>query len=165
VTLVLQPLPEADFPFARQAIILGFARLLGPIRGLNPAQAHLEAIDQVGTLLTSGFHTPGHHLFHLVDAPVLSATPAPPPLGLLWVYLQVPKRKACLYWLEIEPASRGRKLSRQALTLLETWLLTQGITHLTLEVFADNPIACTLYRTSGYQELGYVLQKNLRTAP
>jgi GNAT superfamily N-acetyltransferase len=69
-----------------------------------------------------------------------------------------------LYEIELDEAARGRGLGREAMLALEAKARELGAEKLTLNVFAGNEIARSLYHSLGYVEEAVQMGKMLESA-
>jgi ribosomal protein S18 acetylase RimI-like enzyme len=84
------------------------------------------------------------------------------PVGRLWITLKHPQGVAgCafLYDIEVEPEFRGGGYGRALLAAAEDAVREHGGTALELNVFGDNPVAISLYATSGYAVVTQQMRK------
>ena len=82
-------------------------------------------------------------------------------VGHLWVWVDAPLQRAFIYAFLVVEDRRRRGIGRQALRLLEDHLRAQDVTRISLNVFADNAGARTLYEGLGYRTTSYVMLKAL----
>lgn len=114
------------------------------------------ATDQTNAVLPGGRPAEGHLLYRLVDdhgTAVGSVWIGPPPGGLrdmLWVW-----------YVEVDPAYRGRGLGRAAMVLIEEEARSRGAAELRLNVFGHNTTARRLYESIGYETTAITMRKRL----
>ena len=59
-----------------------------------------------------------------------------------------------IHRLCVDPMYQNRGIARETLGYIENVLRDAGIESIRLDVFCDNPAALSLYRNSGYEEVG-----------
>jgi ribosomal protein S18 acetylase RimI-like enzyme len=135
-------------------------------------QSHLRAGDwdanhatalsraEFDRLLPQGLGSPGHTLRILVDATTGV------PVGSVWWYIPPAPNPGVvpslfIYWLGIDEAFRRRGYGRAALLLVEREATAAGLHFVDLHVFADNPEAIRLYRSSGFEPTGMRMRRTL----
>lgn len=119
------------------------------------AEAEEKAARRVDELLPSGAVSPGM-LLRTAEAADGRA------VGMVWVALDRPQPGATwIYYIEVEPAHRGKGYGRSLLRAAEQECARQGATSIGLNVFGGNISARTLYETSGYQITAMNMRKSL----
>jgi GNAT superfamily N-acetyltransferase len=76
-------------------------------------------------------------------------------------YLQH-KQHAYLGFMYVEPAYRGRGVNKIIIEALEKWAISQGITEMRLEVYAENTPAVSAYEKAGFSALLVQMRKGLK---
>jgi GNAT superfamily N-acetyltransferase len=66
-----------------------------------------------------------------------------------------------LGFMYVIPEHRGRGVNKKIVEALEAWSLSQGVTEMQLEVYADNVGAIKAYEKSGYSGLLLTMRKAL----
>lgn len=77
------------------------------------------------------------------------------------VYLTHPKH-SYLGFMYVVPEHRGKGINKKIIKALEAWSLSQGVTEMRLEVYAENVGAVKAYEKSGYAGLTVAMRKRLR---
>lgn len=132
-----------------------FAGRLVELGGWDPAESRVHAEQSVQRFFPDGRPGPGQHLSVAVDA-------AGETVGRLWLDDGSGEHgRATVSWIEILPDFRGRGLGRQLLALAEEQCRQWGRTQVTLNVFARNDAARSLYRSAGYRETHVAMAKEL----
>jgi RimJ/RimL family protein N-acetyltransferase len=122
-----------------------------------PVEREREAArKQVKELLPEGLKTKGHLLYNVVIKKTGEE------VGELWVKLEEEAKHAFIYDISIREDMRGRGLGKQTLSLLDTKLAERKIEQVGLNVFADNLVAQSLYKSMGYYPVAFAMQKDLR---
>ncbi|WP_055586078.1 GNAT family N-acetyltransferase [Streptacidiphilus griseoplanus] len=156
-----RPIGEAEFPGWAAA---GEERYIGELvaSGLTEEQARAKSADDHRRLLPDGPHTRDTLLTRLLPEQPADAEP----LGDLWVQLRgrtLPGGEDLAWVLSVDVAeqARGRGHGRALMLLAERACLAEGVRHLGLNVFADNPVAGGLYGSLGYRTTARRLGKRL----
>jgi ribosomal protein S18 acetylase RimI-like enzyme len=149
-------MPATDFGGYIEREAEGYARERARNLGTPVEQEREVAARQIRDLLPQGVHTPGHHLWHVArsEAEVV---------GTLWVYVDRERGSAFIYSIAIDEQHRGQGLGRRTLELLEEEAKALGVKRISLNVFADNPVARRLYESQGYTTTSVNMQKVLRS--
>ena len=66
-----------------------------------------------------------------------------------------------LGFMFVVPEHRGKGVNKMIIDALESWSLSQGVSVIELEVFAENSSAVKAYEKSGYQGLMLTMRKAL----
>jgi ribosomal protein S18 acetylase RimI-like enzyme len=144
---------------------------MGPLaRGRDPrvrrrqdaagAWPDVEALERSATafrqLAPDGRATAGHELRSVVDD-------AGTVVGSVWLAPRdaIGTGSAFIFDIEIAAAHRGRGHGRAALLALEPPARDLGDDAIGLHVFADNEVARSLYRSTGYEETDVTMRKDL----
>ncbi|BCB77640.1 GNAT family N-acetyltransferase [Phytohabitans flavus] len=155
--LSVRPMTQAEFAQWRYAIARRFADSK-VAAGSWAAETALErALTANDALLPDGLATEGMLLLKGVR-------PDGTPIGRLWIRLGHPDGAAgCafLYDIEVEPEFRGAGYGRALLAAAEEAVRAQGLAELELNVFGHNPVAMSLYATSGYRVVTQQMRKTL----
>ncbi|MBD2101177.1 N-acetyltransferase [Leptolyngbya sp. FACHB-261] len=90
-------------------------------------------------------------------------------IGCLWLGTGIDQvygdRVAYVFLIYVEPEHRRQGIATALIKTGEAWAQTQAYRQVSLQVFADNPAALSLYERLGYQPLSLMLQKPLRQEP
>jgi len=152
----LIPLTEAQWDRWLEAMIPAYAAEQARA-GTWPAD---EAVDRAAAstrgLLPEGMATPGHHVRSIVDDDGNH-------VGVLWFAPadRIGAGSAYIYDFEVFEPFRGRGLGRAALAALEPIVRELGYDAISLNVFGDNEVARSLYRSFGYLETKITMRKRL----
>jgi len=141
----LQPMTEADYPPWRTQSIADYAQEKQRSGQWDAADADKQAQAAFAELLPAGLHTPGHHLYTIVDATGTS-------VGAIWIARQEQPcgPVAFIYDLVVWPAHRRQGHGEAAMRALEHEVLRLGFAGLALHVFGHNEVARALYARLGY---------------
>lgn len=83
-------------------------------------------------------------------------------VGELWVGPNGPDHRVWwVWWVQTYEPYRGKGYGRQLMELCDRLAKENSATALGLQVFANNPIARSLYNSVGYKEMTIVMQKDL----
>jgi ribosomal protein S18 acetylase RimI-like enzyme len=125
-------------------------------RNLNHTvdEERAEATRQYDQLLPAGVESPAQRLWSVLDE-----TGAV--VGSLWVALKDGATQAFIYYIVINEDQRGKGYGKATLDALDATLKPLGVTHIGLNVFADNPVAQRLYARQGYTITNYSMQKRI----
>jgi ribosomal protein S18 acetylase RimI-like enzyme len=124
--------------------------------GMTAREAEEKAARDFESLFPDGRPIEGQYLLVVEEARSGAA------LGALH-YAERPlgSKRAWLYEIWIDEASRGRGFGRQAMLLLEEEVRRRGFTRIELNVFGGNERARRLYRSLGYREIAVEMGKHL----
>ncbi|MGA8296839.1 MAG: GNAT family N-acetyltransferase [Acidimicrobiales bacterium] len=147
-------------PFERDEIEAYHASMLARFTaeleasGMSKEQARSHAGQSDSLVFPGGKLAEGHYVGHVVvdgdDVGALWLGPAEGEVDRWWIY-----------YVEIDEEKRGRGLGREAMLLAESVARDHGATTLGLNVFGDNDIARSLYRSLGYGEVSIQMRKPL----
>ncbi len=133
-----------------------FAGRLVQLGGWDPAESQAHAERSVQRFFPDARPGPGQHLYVAVAAATGNV------VGRLWLDDGGGEHgRATISWIEILPDFRGRGFGRQLLALAEQQCRCWGRTQVTLNVFARNDAARSLYASAGYRELAVSMAKEL----
>lgn len=84
-------------------------------------------------------------------------------VGALWVGPDTTESDDAwwVWYVEIDPAFRGRGLGREAMALAEQFARERGATRLGLNVMGANAVARSLYESLGYRTVSISMTKTL----
>lgn len=120
--------------------------------GLTRAEAEEKAGRDHRALFPEGKPTEGQHLFAIEDERGET-------IGRL--FFATRPSGTWLYEIELEERVRGRGLGRETMLAFEALAREQGAERVTLNVFAGNEVARSLYRSLGYAEESVHMGKRL----
>jgi ribosomal protein S18 acetylase RimI-like enzyme len=128
--------------------------------GAWDADVALEKAERTfARLLPEGIATENHHFSSIVDDDGSC-------VGMIWFVLQVAEnaKSAFICDFEIYDRFRRRGYGKRALVALEEKLQREGVSKVSLHVFAHNQAARSLYERLGYVSTGINMTKPLTTA-
>lgn len=132
-------------------------------RALADRISHVEAEQfvrrQFDASLPQGFHTAGHHFFHIV------ASDTGARVGIAWVRLDKASREAYLCNVTVSPEHRRKGYASAAVEAIADRARAEGCTVLALNVFAPNTAAQRLYRKLGLEVVSMHMNMALSDAP
>ncbi len=108
--------------------------------GYNQIDAAAGMRSELNDLLPLGIQTPGHNILGVFDNESR--------IGFVWYAME--NQQAWLYFLGIDSAYQGKGFASKALTALESLLIQQKITALSLNVFASNARVFSFYKKCGF---------------
>jgi ribosomal protein S18 acetylase RimI-like enzyme len=154
VTLV--PMTADTFERWRVAAIRGYAEDKVRVGAWPASEALARSERAFAELLPEGRATVGHELCSIVEETGAI-------VGALWFGpVDSLGPGTCFIWdIEVAPEARGRGHGRAALQALEPIARELGYDAIALHVFADNDVARSLYRSSGYVETDVSMRKRL----
>jgi ribosomal protein S18 acetylase RimI-like enzyme len=152
--ITLRPMTPEEFTTFRAEGLEDYAHERA--RNLNHPieEERAEATRQYDHLLPDGVGSPGQRLWSVLDG-------AGAVVGSLWVALKDGATHAFIYYIVINADQRGKGYGKATLDALDATLKPLGVTHIGLNVFADNPIAQRLYARQGYTITNYSMQKQI----
>ncbi len=106
-------------------------------------------------LLPEGKETDSHSLYTIV----VKATEEK--VGSLWVKKDTKQKEAFIYEFNIHDDKQGKGFGTEAINVLERILMKQGISGLSLHVFAHNKQAIRLYERLGFETTNINMKKRL----
>jgi ribosomal protein S18 acetylase RimI-like enzyme len=115
-------------------------------------QERETAARQFAELLPEGLQTDGHFLW-------LIAEYGGDIVGHVWVYVDRKRGQAFIYNILIDAERRGQGIGKQTLRAVEEQMKRMSVTHIGLNVFADNAVAIGLYQTLGYRTTNFNMRK------
>lgn len=110
---------------------------------LEPAEAHVRAVEQSAQLLPEGLATPGHEILTLLADGETA--------GSIWLQHGYAPDTSYVFGVEVDEDKRGRGLGRAVMQAAEVASLAAGSHRLGLYVFGHNTVAIRLYVSLGYQ--------------
>jgi ribosomal protein S18 acetylase RimI-like enzyme len=134
---------EDEFAGWRDETERGYAADIAGSGAMSPEDATARSIAQMRQLLPDGLQTAGHSFLTLCadgEAVATNWIEHRPSTGVSWVY-----------GVETHEQFRGKGYGRAAMVLGEQATLDAGDTHLALNVFGQNGVAISLYRSMGYR--------------
>jgi ribosomal protein S18 acetylase RimI-like enzyme len=155
--LVLRELTAAEL--ARYLVHLeqSYADDMHRLGGVPEAVAREDARRSSLELFPGGRPTEGHRLWRAEDGDGR-------PVGLLWLARLHPgtaRDHVWIYDIEVDADRRGEGWGRRLLERAETIAGQWGARSLELNVFGDNDVARTLYRSAGFREQRVIMTKAL----
>ncbi|GAA0495750.1 putative N-acetyltransferase YycN [Paractinoplanes deccanensis] len=132
---------EAEAHYARSAVA----------SGQSEQDAARAAADTYARLLPGEFDTPGNHFWYAYDGDRR--------VGFLWI--KVDHSTAFVHNVAVEAGLRRRGYGRAIMLAAERWCHDNGLTRMSLHVFAHNTGARALYEQLGFAETGRNMAKAL----
>ena len=124
--------------------------------GMEEDEARAKADQDFAMLVREGRPLAGQHLF------VIEETETNEQIGRVWLGERFPGRPiGVIYDIEIEERFRGRGLGREAMLLVEEEARRRGFTEIRLNVWGNNEIARSLYRSLEYLEFAIAMRKRI----
>jgi ribosomal protein S18 acetylase RimI-like enzyme len=154
--LHVRPLRADEYPEWQTRSRSRYAEDLVRHAGMRRPHAVAKAGADFATLLPQGAATPGHDVYVLEDE-------TRGEVGHLWLAERELDGEPVVYVYEIEIAehARGRGLGRAAMRLAEEETRRRGRATVALNVFGENAVARSLYRSLGYAEVAVAMRKRL----
>ncbi len=152
--VTLRPMTEAEFQHLMSYQWEEYAQERARNFRTPIEEERANAKRQTAELLKEGLNTPGHRFWTVVDD-------AGAAVGILWVFIDAPKRSAFIYDIAMDAAQRGKGYGRQTLAALEQELRSLGVTRIELNVFGDNAVAYRLYQSVGYWTVATHMRKDI----
>lgn len=134
---------EAEFAAWRDETERGYAADIAESGVMSPERAREMAAAQTRELLPDGLQTAGHSFLCLCADGAVVATN--------WIQHHRWPGVSWVYGVETHEQFRGRGYGRAAMLLGEQSALDAGDTHLALNVFGQNGVAISLYKSMGYR--------------
>ncbi len=150
--VALRPLHPHEFAGYRESFIRDWAADLARVEQLSLAEATLQATRRTDASLPDGVATKGHQLHAILHCDVR--------VGTLWFSVDAEGR-AFLDDITVDEPFRRQGHARRALQLFEALARAQGLAHIDLHVYRDNPGAIALYEQLGYRVTGLKMRKAL----
>ena len=131
-------------------------------------QAMIEAERPFDERIRSGDEVHYYDLEGLISSPeaeVLVAELGPEIIGSGYARLEAAEgylkhdRHSYLGFMYVVPEHRGKGVNKMIIEALEAWSLSQGVTVMQLEVYADNAAARKAYEKSGYNAVLLTMRK------
>ncbi len=157
--VTLEKMTPEEYQAFLPHLIEGYAQEISQNFDTPIEEARERSRKQTGELLPQGVDTPDHRLY------TVRREGFPESAGVLWVFVDPPKKTAFIYDIEIAEALRGQGIGRAVLGLLDDMLRPEGFTKIGLHVFGNNPAARHLYETAGYVVVSQNMQKNINPNP
>lgn len=155
--LSVRPMTQAEFDEWQEVLSRRFADSKVAAGTWRAEEALAKAREANAALLPHGLATEGMLILKAVR-------PDGAPVGRLWITLRHPQGApgcAFLYDIEVEPELRGQGYGRALLAAAEDAVREHGLSELELNVFGDNPVAISLYSSSGYRVTTQQMRKAL----
>ena len=124
--------------------------------GMTLAEAQKKSDDDFLRILPDGLKSADQYIFAIKE----NGTDW---IGTIWFGVRgaVDNRKAFIYDVVLEEATRGKGYGKKTMELLENEVKKLGLRHIGLHVFGHNKIARNLYEKMGYGVTNLVLEKVL----
>lgn len=150
----LRPMTEAEYDAFRAHTLEGYIADRAAADETTLEHERETSTKQVNDILSEGFATPGHRFWKVIE-------PGGAVVGSLWVMIDDAQRRAFIYDIEIDEAQRGRGYGEATMRALEEELRPTDITHIALNVFAQNTTARALYDKLGYRVAATYMHKRI----
>jgi ribosomal protein S18 acetylase RimI-like enzyme len=126
--------------------------------GETPEQARENAERQWLMYFPAGRAAAGHRLYQVLDGDEM--------VGLLWLGPSPDGKPGLdwIYYIEVDPAVRGRGYGRDTMLLAEQDAREHGAGELGLNVFGPNKVARRLYESVGYEATAINMVKRIPPA-
>lgn len=134
---------EAEFADFRDETERGYAADIAGSGIMSLEQATAASAAQMRDLLPDGLQTAGHSFLSLCAGGEVVATN--------WIRHHRGPDVSWVFGVETHEQFRGKGYGRAAMVLGEQATLDAGDTHLALNVFGQNSVAISLYRSMGYR--------------
>jgi ribosomal protein S18 acetylase RimI-like enzyme len=155
----LRPLRDDELPAFIEHGKREYERSLVEDAGLTPGDATTKTERDYAALFPEGARQSNQRIYALEDAESGEQVGR-----LFWAERVPPEGKAArcyLYDIEIDERFRGRGLGRRAMKLLEQEARSAGLPGIDLNVWGDNDVARSLYRSLGFGERAVFMSKEL----
>ena len=149
--LDLQPMTDEEFIKYKAWLIEDYAGAISINTHLPMDEARSFSLKDIEQSLAS----PNQHLYNIV----LETESEQSQMGSLWIDVDSQSKRCFINDIVLHPEFRGQGWGQKTLELLETMLKEQGITRISLNVFANNSTAQALYRKMGYEVTNMRMQK------
>lgn len=134
-----------------------YAQDMHELGGVPVNEARQRARQSTLELFPDGQPGEGNQLWRAVDGDGA-------PVGILWLARRAkgtPGEHAWIYDIEVDLGRRGQGHGRTMIRRAEEITREWGLTSLRLNVFGDNHVARTLYRSQGFREESVTMSKAL----
>jgi ribosomal protein S18 acetylase RimI-like enzyme len=142
----LRPMRAGEFSGYLDYFVPDYAAEISSNYGLPDDEALARASREISEDLAQGVDTPGHALLCITDRADV--------IGYLWYKPDLQARSVFIYDFCILPAHRGKGFGKQALSVFEAMLVSEGFEQIGLRVAADNEPAQNLYLKGGFRATG-----------
>jgi ribosomal protein S18 acetylase RimI-like enzyme len=117
--------------------------------------ARAVAATQEDLLFPGGQPAEGQHLMDVLDGDEV--------VGLLWMGRPMGGAESTwfVFFVEVDPARRGRGYGRATMEAAEAWTLERGGSRISLNVFGPNAAARSLYDSMGFAVMATQMYKDL----
>ncbi len=144
-----------DFKNFLAYFVPDYAADIAANQGRTEADALARAKQAVVEDFPDGVETVGQVLLCIIGEDVKET------VGYLWYQPNEKTHTAFIYDFHILPEQQNKGLGKQALKLLESNLVAEGLEKIQLRVAADNPGAKHVYDVSGFNVTGINMSKNI----
>lgn len=155
--LVLRDLTDEELAHYLVHLEQSYADDMHRLGGVPEAVARADARESTLQLFPDGRPVDGHHLWRAEDGDGR-------PVGLLWLAHRQPgtvREHAYVYDIEVDADRRGEGWGRRLIERAEAITREWGLASLQLNVFGDNEVARSLYRSAGFREQQITMTKRL----
>lgn len=151
----LEPMSEMDYKKFLDTSIHNYAKEKVAAGNWKAEEAAKKSKEEFQHLLPEGRDTKNHVLYTIV----VEATETK--VGSLWVKTDSERKEAFIYEFNVHDDQQGKGFGTEAINVLESVLTKQGITGLSLHVFAHNKQAIRLYERLGFETTNINMKKPL----
>jgi len=157
ITVTLRPPDDRQYRAWHDAAVEGYARDRAVVDRVAPDVALAAARRSFAELLPDGPATAGHHIL------AVAADDRPEPIGMVWLAERGtgPDREGFVYDIVIRADLRGRGYGTAALTALESFARSLGLSRIALHAFGHNEGAVRLYMRQGYRVDDVLMHKDI----
>jgi RimJ/RimL family protein N-acetyltransferase len=152
----LVPMNEFDFNQFLDTSIDNYAKEKVAAGNWRAEEAFEKSRQEFDRLLPEGRNTDGHTLYTIV------VEDSEEKVGSLWVKTDRKAKEAFIYEFNVYDEKQGNGFGTEAISVLERILTEQGITGLSLHVFAHNKQAIRLYERLGFETTNINMKKILK---
>lgn len=144
--LGLRAMRADEFDGYRDYFIPDYADEIASNYGVSMTEALAKAATDINGVLTQGVATAGHILLCITNTTGV--------IGYIWYRPDHDAGSVFISDFCILPAHQNKGYGTQALTNLESQLIEDGFTQISLRVAADNPRAQHVYSQGGFRATG-----------
>jgi ribosomal protein S18 acetylase RimI-like enzyme len=153
-SVALRPMTETEYAELMDRLVTGYAASHVEAGQWAATEARQKAAAEMDQLLPDGVATK--------DMALMTAEAEGRPVGRLWLAFGRPRPdEGWIYYIEVEPAERGRGFGRAVLSAAEAECAARGLVTLGLNVFGPNTAARSLYESAGYETTSLQMRKGI----
>lgn len=156
VMLQLNKMNESEFKdfFLSSVLAMAGENIENNLR--DPEEALSNAMEQAEFMLKSSSKHGTYYFFSVNDTEINKT------IGSLWIDIKKGAsniKSAFIYNINIQEEYRGKGYGENTLKVLQDWLKSQGVSKISLHVYAKNKIARNLYQNFGFIDTSYNMIK------